>query len=104
MSILAVLVVPWPDRTASILADVFIELLLNREDYLRALRALLRELVRALRQDLPLPIFCYALLQASLHERRSQSIREFEFKVNVLYNILSGKFYLIFLISYRIDL
>lgn len=80
MAVLGVLVQPWPDRAASILADVFIELLLNRDDYLRALRALLREVVRALRQDLPLPTFCAALLQASMQERRRAAIREFEFK------------------------
>lgn len=38
MAVLAVLVQPWPDRAATILADVFMELLLNRDDYLRALR------------------------------------------------------------------
>lgn len=38
MAVLAVLVQPWPDRAATILAEVFMELLLNRDDYLRALR------------------------------------------------------------------
>ena len=38
MAVLAVLVQPWPDRAATILADVYMELLLNRDDYLRALR------------------------------------------------------------------
>ena len=80
MAVLGILVQSWPDRAASILADVFIELLLSRDDYLRALRALLREVVRALRHDLPLPIFCAALLQASMHDRRRMAIREFEFK------------------------
>ena len=38
MAVLAVLVQAWPERSASVLADVFMELLLNRDDYLRALR------------------------------------------------------------------
>ena len=41
MAVLAVLVQSWPERTATILADVFMELLLNRDDYLRALRSVL---------------------------------------------------------------
>lgn len=38
MAILAVMFQNWPELSASYLADVFMELLLNREDYLRALR------------------------------------------------------------------
>ncbi len=34
-----------------IMAEIFQDLLCNREDYLRALRALLREIMRAVRQD-----------------------------------------------------
>jgi hypothetical protein len=44
-------------------------------------RALLREVVRALRHDLPLPTFCAALLHGCMQERRKVAIREFEFKV-----------------------
>jgi hypothetical protein len=44
-------------------------------------RALLREVVCALRHDLPLPTFCAALLHACMQERRKVAIREFEFKV-----------------------
>ncbi|XP_045031439.1 integrator complex subunit 1 [Daphnia magna] len=84
MAVLAVLVQPWPDRAATILADVFMELLLNRDDYLRALRALLREVVRALRHDLPLVTFCAALLHGCMQDRRKAAIREFEFKDRLL--------------------
>ena len=38
------------------LASVFLELLLQKEDYLRALRALLREIVRALRFEINLQV------------------------------------------------
>lgn len=51
-------------------------------------RALLREVIRALRHDLPLPTFCAALLQGCMQERRKAAIREFEFKVWKLKNIL----------------
>jgi integrator complex subunit 1 len=46
---------------------------MNRDDYLRPLRALLRELVRQLRQDLPLASVCRNLLK----ERRDQTFRDF---------------------------
>ena len=41
---------------------LFQELLLNREDYLRPLRALLRELARVLRSELRLQEFCRGLM------------------------------------------
>ena len=45
------------------------------------IRALLREVVRALRYDLPLHVFCAALFQATLHEKRENIVKDFEFKV-----------------------
>ena len=52
------------DLAAASLATVFVDLLLQKECYLRALRALLREIVRALRYDttLNLHTFCYHLM------------------------------------------
>ena len=52
------------DLAAISLAAVFVDLLLQKECYLRALRALLREIVRALRYDssLNLHTFCYHLM------------------------------------------
>ena len=52
------------DLAAASLAAVFVDLLLQKECYLRALRALLREIVRALRYDtsLNLHTFCYHLM------------------------------------------
>ena len=45
------------------LAGVYIELLMQKECYLRALRALLREIVRYLRYDINLHAFCLNLMQ-----------------------------------------
>ncbi|XP_054283630.1 integrator complex subunit 1-like [Macrosteles quadrilineatus] len=50
------------DTAATILADIFQELLLNRDDYLRPLRALLREIWRTLRSDLNLAVFSRGLM------------------------------------------
>uniref|UniRef100_A0A1B6EU77 Uncharacterized protein n=1 Tax=Cuerna arida TaxID=1464854 RepID=A0A1B6EU77_9HEMI len=51
-----------PDAAATILADIFQELLMNRDDYLRPLRALLREIWRTLRSDLNLAAFSRSLM------------------------------------------
>lgn len=45
------------------LAEIFQDLLVNKDDYLRALRALLREIVRSLRHDLPFSHFCLGMMQ-----------------------------------------
>ncbi|XP_078691976.1 integrator complex subunit 1-like [Branchiostoma floridae x Branchiostoma belcheri] len=63
MSLLAVLFQHSPEEAAKYLAVVFQELLTNREDYLRAVRALLREIIRALRGDLNFAAFCRSLMQ-----------------------------------------
>jgi len=63
MAVLNVLFSAEPEKAASGLAGVFIELLLQKDDYLRALRALLREIVRALRHEINLQTFCFHLMQ-----------------------------------------
>lgn len=65
-----------------ILAEVFQDLLANKDDYLRALRGLLREIVRATRYDISFPIFCLGLMQ----ERQEARFTEMEpaFKVVLL--------------------
>ena len=88
MAVLTVLVTHWPERSASYLADVFVELLLNRDDYLRALRALLREMMRALRHELPLTTFCSALLQGTMVEPRESLLKEFEFKDRLVSSVV----------------
>ena len=54
------------EKAASALANVFLELLLQKDCYLRALRILLREIVRCVRQDINLQIFCHYLMNTSL--------------------------------------
>ena len=45
------------------LADIFQDLLANRDDYLRALRTLLREIMRTVRHDMNFPAFALGLMQ-----------------------------------------
>jgi integrator complex subunit 1 len=45
------------------LAEIFQDLLANKDDYLRALRMLFREIVRVLRHDLNYTAYCLGLMQ-----------------------------------------
>lgn len=74
MQLLSIIFLHSPDQAAKVLSDVFLDLLCNRDDYLRALRALLREIVRTVRYDLNFSIFCIGLLQ----ERRDQTFLDLE--------------------------
>lgn len=68
-----------------ILAEIFQDLLMNKEDYLRALRALFREIVRSLRHDLNFVAFCLGLMQ----KRNESKLTEIDqaFKVHVLLSL-----------------
>lgn len=84
MGIINVIFTTEPERAASSLASVFMDLLLQKEDYLRALRALLREIVRALRYDINLQCFCAQLMQ----ERPKEAIyKDFEPKDRLFTNL-----------------
>lgn len=84
MSILSVIFQFAPEHAAIILAEEFQELLCNREDFLRALRALLREIVRALRHDMQFQKFCLGLMK----DRKDPSFRDgFEFKERMFHSI-----------------
>ena len=84
MSILSVIFQFAPEHAAIILAEEFQELLCNREDYLRALRALLREIVRALRHDMQFQKFCQGLMK----DRKDAAFREsFEFKERMFHSV-----------------
>lgn len=84
MSILSVIFQFAPEHAAIILAEEFQELLCNREDFLRALRALLREIVRALRHDMQFQKFCHGLMK----DRKDPTFREgFEFKERMFHSI-----------------
>lgn len=59
------------------LAMVFQDLLTNKDDYLRASRALLREIIKQTKHEINFQSFCFGLMQ----ERKEASYVEMEFKV-----------------------
>ncbi|KAL3877747.1 hypothetical protein ACJMK2_035409 [Sinanodonta woodiana] len=63
MSIIGIIFQTTPEQAAKILAEIFLDLLSNKEDYLRAIRALLREVVRTLRHEINFTAFCLGLMQ-----------------------------------------
>ena len=67
------------EKAAGALAIVFLELLLQKECYLRALRILLREIVRCVRHDINLGLFCTFMMTSQLKDRFDH-FKEFEFK------------------------
>ena len=79
MSILGVMFQAAPEKAAGALASVFLELLMQKDCYLRALRILLREIVRCLRHDINLVVFCECLMTDRLRDE-FEFFREFEFK------------------------
>ncbi|CAH0555452.1 unnamed protein product [Brassicogethes aeneus] len=66
-------------------ADIALELLLNKDDYLRSLRALLKEINRVLRSDFNL----LTVVQSLLRERKevAASVREHEFRERIFLSI-----------------
>ena len=62
-----------------LMAEIFQDLLCNRDDYLRALRALLREIMRAVRQDMNFPEFALGLMQ----ERTETKFRDMDSQLKV---------------------
>lgn len=85
MAMIGVMFQVYPEQSATLLADVFLELLLNRDDYLRPLRALLREIVRFLRYDINLFALCQGLMA---DKRDNPAFRDFEFKDRMFYAII----------------
>jgi len=79
MAMLGVMFQASPDKAAAALASVFLELLLQKDCYLRALRILLREIVRCLRHDINLPVFCHFLMNSQLRDK-FEHFKEYEFK------------------------
>ncbi|XP_071131635.1 integrator complex subunit 1-like isoform X1 [Mytilus edulis] len=63
MALITVLFQNSQDQAARILAEIFQDLLANKDDYLRAVRALLREIARNLRHDVHFSAFCLGLMQ-----------------------------------------
>lgn len=62
MGILATIFQAKPEAAATNLAEIFQEFLLLRDDCLKSLRVFLRELVKMLRHDINLVVFCKALM------------------------------------------
>ncbi|OQR71178.1 integrator complex subunit 1-like [Tropilaelaps mercedesae] len=62
MGLISVILQHSPERAARVLAEIFQDLLASREDYLRALRALFREIIRSLRHELNFHSFCSGLM------------------------------------------
>lgn len=60
------------------LAMVFQDLLTNKDDYLRASRALLREIIKQTKHEINFQSFCFGLMQ----ERKEASYIDMEFKVS----------------------
>lgn len=85
MPMLAIMFQTLPEQSAKLLAEIFQELLMNREDYLRPLRALLREIVRVCRHDINLIVFVRTLM--SDRQDLAQQLLNFEFKDRMFISI-----------------
>lgn len=83
MGMLASIFQAKPDESAQHLATIYQEFLLQREDCLRTLRVFLRELVKILRYEIKLTVFCEALLTISA--ATANQIESFEFRDRVFY-------------------
>ncbi len=62
---------------------VFQDLLTNKDDYLRASRALLREIIKQTKHEINFQSFCFGLMQ----ERKETSYVDMEFKVSIYENL-----------------
>ncbi|XP_072761874.1 integrator complex subunit 1 [Anoplolepis gracilipes] len=85
MPMLAIMFQTLPEQAAKLLAEIFQDLLMNREDYLRPLRALLREIVRVCRHDISLITFARTLM--SERPDIAQQLLNFEFKDRMFMSI-----------------
>nr|XP_034987340.1 integrator complex subunit 1 [Zootoca vivipara] len=65
-----------PELAPKFLAMVFQDLLTNKDDYLRASRALLREIIKQTKHEINFQAFCLGLMQ----ERKEPQYAEMEFK------------------------
>ncbi|XP_061455378.1 integrator complex subunit 1 isoform X1 [Rhineura floridana] len=65
-----------PELAPKFLAMVFQDLLTNKDDYLRASRALLREIIKQTKHEINFQAFCLGLMQ----ERKESQYAEMEFK------------------------
>jgi integrator complex subunit 1 len=63
MQLIVTMVTAEKDRSAKVLADVFLGLLVKKEDYHRSLRGLLREIVRQMKHSFSYSVFTRQLMQ-----------------------------------------
>ncbi|XP_060529675.1 integrator complex subunit 1 [Cylas formicarius] len=75
-----------PDHASDAFADICLELLLSKDDYLRSLRALLKEINRVLRHDFNLLSVVHALLR----ERKDTvaTIKDHEFRERIFLSLV----------------
>ncbi|XP_076000277.1 integrator complex subunit 1 isoform X3 [Genypterus blacodes] len=76
MQVLHTLLQHSPEQAPKFLAMVFQDLLTNKDDYLRASRALLREIIKQTKHEINFQSFCLGLMQ----ERKEPTYVEMEFK------------------------
>ncbi|XP_064630438.1 integrator complex subunit 1-like isoform X2 [Lineus longissimus] len=69
MSLIAVILQHSPESSARLLAEIFQDFLCNKDDYLRALRALLREIVRSVKYDMNFSAFALGLMQERIEAK-----------------------------------
>ncbi|XP_034943269.1 integrator complex subunit 1 isoform X2 [Chelonus insularis] len=86
MPIIAVMFQASPDASARLLAEIFQDLLINREDYLRPLRTLFREIIRVCRHDINLKTLAKAL--TTERPQMTQQFLTFEFKDRMFTSII----------------
>ncbi|XP_058124084.1 integrator complex subunit 1 [Anopheles ziemanni] len=87
MGMLAMMFQTKPTESAANLAEIYQEFLLQREDVLRTLRFFLRELVKMLRYDINLTVFCKVLLQSPRADLSPQ-IAGSEFRDRIFHSIV----------------
>ncbi|XP_077474311.1 integrator complex subunit 1 isoform X2 [Stigmatopora argus] len=76
MQVLHTLLQHSPEQAPKFLAMVFQDLLTNKDDYLRASRALLREIIKQTKHEINFQSFCFGLMQ----ERKEATYVDMEFK------------------------
>ncbi|CAL1532926.1 unnamed protein product [Lymnaea stagnalis] len=69
MPLLTVIFSHSSEQAAKILAEIFQDLITNKDDYLKALRILLREIVRCTRLDMNFSTFCLGLMQERMEQK-----------------------------------
>uniref|UniRef100_A0A1A9UJ01 Uncharacterized protein n=1 Tax=Glossina austeni TaxID=7395 RepID=A0A1A9UJ01_GLOAU len=86
MGMLATMFQTAPDDSAKHLAEIYKEFLLQRDDCLRTLRVFLRELVRMLRNDINLVVFCKVFLNS--RPELNKQIESSEFRDRIFHSIV----------------